>query len=163
MTYPEAPRRGLVEELHGHRVPDPYRWLEDPDDPATKDWSAAQDELARGVLDALPGRDTLAGRLTSLLRHDSVERPPERAFHRVADVRFDLPFEIGDYTDFYASIHHAANVGKLFRPDNPLLPNYRHIPIAYHGRASSVVLSGRRVKRPAGQLGEGRFEPTARD
>jgi fumarylacetoacetase len=101
------------------------------------------------------------GRLTSLLRHDAVERPPERAFHRMADVSFDLPFAIGDYTDFYASVHHATNVGKLFRPDNPLLPNYRHIPIAYHGRASSVVVSGRRVKRPAGQLGEGRFGPTA--
>lgn len=63
-----------------------------------------------------------------------------------------LPCEVGDYTDFYAGIHHATRVGKLFRPDNPLLPNYRHVPIGYHGRASSVVLTGTPVKRPHGQL-----------
>jgi fumarylacetoacetase len=71
-----------------------------------------------------------------------------------------LPAEIGDYTDFYASIHHATNVGRMFRPDNPLLPNYKHVPIAYHGRASSIVVSGTRVRRPLGQLGEGRFGPS---
>ncbi len=58
---------------------------------------------------------------------------------------------IGDYTDFYASIHHATNVGRLFRPDNPLLPNYKWVPIGYHGRASSIVISGSEVKRPCGQ------------
>src|SRR3546814_19422394 len=58
---------------------------------------------------------------------------------------------IGDYTDFYVGIHHAANVGKLFRPDNPLLPNYRHVPIGYHGRASSIVPSGTSFRRPKGQ------------
>jgi fumarylacetoacetase len=62
-----------------------------------------------------------------------------------------LPAAIGDYTDFYASIYHATNVGKLFRPDNPLLPNYKYIPIGYHGRASSVVPSGAPIKRPNGQ------------
>ncbi len=62
-----------------------------------------------------------------------------------------LPVDIGDYTDFYASIHHATNVGRLFRPDNPLLPNYKYIPIGYHGRASSIVVSGTEVKRPSGQ------------
>ncbi|HEV7388416.1 MAG TPA: fumarylacetoacetase, partial [Gemmatimonadaceae bacterium] len=62
-----------------------------------------------------------------------------------------LPAAIGDYTDFYASIYHATNVGKLFRPDNPLLPNYKHIPIAYHGRSSSIVISGTDVTRPKGQ------------
>lgn len=62
-----------------------------------------------------------------------------------------LPAVIGDYTDFYASIFHATNVGKLFRPDNPLLPNYKHIPIAYHGRASSIVASGTPIQRPQGQ------------
>jgi fumarylacetoacetase len=71
-----------------------------------------------------------------------------------------LPAEVGDYTDFYASIHHATNVGRLFRPDSPLLPNYKHVPIAYHGRASSLVVSGAPVRRPCGQLGEGRFGPT---
>ncbi|MHC5002855.1 MAG: fumarylacetoacetate hydrolase family protein, partial [Planctomycetota bacterium] len=62
-----------------------------------------------------------------------------------------LPAVIGDYTDFYASIHHATNVGSMFRPDNPLLPNYRHLPVGYHGRASSVVVSGTPVRRPCGQ------------
>lgn len=63
-----------------------------------------------------------------------------------------LPCQIGDYTDFYASIHHATNVGMMLRPNNPLLPNYKHIPIGYHGRASSIVVSGTPVVRPWGQL-----------
>jgi fumarylacetoacetase len=63
-----------------------------------------------------------------------------------------MPFSIGDYTDFYTSIHHATAVGKLFRPDQPLLPNYKWIPIAYHGRASSICLSGEPVHRPQGQI-----------
>jgi len=62
-----------------------------------------------------------------------------------------LPFRIGDYTDFYAGIHHATNIGRLFRPDSPLLPNYKHVPIGYHGRASSVRVSGTPVIRPRGQ------------
>lgn len=68
-----------------------------------------------------------------------------------ADVAMHLPAVIGDYTDFYASIYHATNVGKLFRPDNPLLPNYKYVPIGYHGRTSSIVVSGEAVKRPCGQ------------
>lgn len=63
-----------------------------------------------------------------------------------------LPAVVGDYTDFYASLHHATNVGSLFRPDNPLLPNYKWVPIGYHGRASSLVPSGTPVRRPVGQL-----------
>jgi fumarylacetoacetase len=69
----------------------------------------------------------------------------------MAEAEMRLPAEIGDYTDFYASIYHATNVGKLFRPDNPLLPNYKYVPIGYHGRASSIVLSGTEVRRPLGQ------------
>jgi fumarylacetoacetase len=65
-----------------------------------------------------------------------------------------LPANIGDYTDFYASMNHAKNVGALFRPDSPLMPNYRHIPIGYHGRASSIVVSGTPVRRPSGQTRE---------
>jgi fumarylacetoacetase len=68
----------------------------------------------------------------------------------------------GDYTDFYASIYHATRVGKLFRPDNPLLPNYKHVPIAYHGRASTIRVSGTPVRRPCGQTGAGIFGPTKR-
>jgi len=65
---------------------------------------------------------------------------------------FNLPCHIGDYTDFYASVHHATSVGSLFRPDNPLLPNYKWVPIAYHGRASSIEVSGQSFRRPCGQL-----------
>ncbi|MCP4076873.1 MAG: fumarylacetoacetase [Gammaproteobacteria bacterium] len=67
-------------------------------------------------------------------------------------VEYSLPCQIGDYTDFYTSLHHATNVGKLFRPDNPLLPNYKWIPIGYHGRSSSIKVSGHPVHRPVGQL-----------
>jgi fumarylacetoacetase len=63
----------------------------------------------------------------------------------------DVPADIGDYTDFYASVHHATNVGAMFRPDNPLLPNYKWVPIGYHGRASSIVPSGTLIRRPQGQ------------
>jgi fumarylacetoacetase len=71
--------------------------------------------------------------------------------HRAADCEMRLPARIGDYTDFYAGIRHAENIGRLFRPDNPLLPNYKYVPIGYHGRASSVRPSGAPVKRPSGQ------------
>ncbi len=70
----------------------------------------------------------------------------------MAEVDYALPAQIGDYTDFYTSIHHATNIGKLFRPDNPLLPNYKWIPIGYHGRASSIGISGQAFRRPQGQL-----------
>jgi len=70
----------------------------------------------------------------------------------VSDVDLLLPCAIPDYTDFYASLDHATNVGRLFRPDNPLLPNYKWLPVAYHGRASSVVVSGTPVRRPSGQI-----------
>ena len=68
------------------------------------------------------------------------------------DASFLVPTDIRDYTDFYASVFHATNVGSMFRPNNPLLPNYKHIPIGYHGRASSIVISGHDVQRPVGQL-----------
>ncbi|MGB8537432.1 MAG: fumarylacetoacetase [Acidobacteriaceae bacterium] len=99
----------------------------------------------------------LRARLSDLLRGDH----PQTADHRralephlvaMADVRMLKPALIGDYTDFYASIDHARNVGRLFRPDNALLPNYKYVPIGYHGRASSIVLSGSTVKRPKGQI-----------
>ncbi|MCB0533459.1 MAG: fumarylacetoacetase [Lewinellaceae bacterium] len=67
-------------------------------------------------------------------------------------VQMLLPIRVGDYTDFYSSIEHATNVGKMFRPDNPLLPNWRWIPVGYHGRSSSIVVSGSPVRRPYGQL-----------
>ncbi|MGA7539488.1 MAG: fumarylacetoacetase [Steroidobacteraceae bacterium] len=69
-----------------------------------------------------------------------------------SEAELTLPARIGDYTDFYASIHHATAVGRLFRPDQPLLPNYKWMPIAYHGRASSLGISGEDVRRPRGQV-----------
>lgn len=87
---------------------------------------------------------------TPTLRDDAALRA--RAIVARADIEMLLPADIGDYTDFYASVHHATNVGSLFRPDNPLLPNYKHIPIGYHGRASSIVVSGAPVRRPYGQI-----------
>jgi fumarylacetoacetase len=69
----------------------------------------------------------------------------------MSDVYMRLPADIGDYTDFYASVYHATNIGKMFRPDQPLMPNYKWVPIGYHGRASSIVVSGTSIRRPVGQ------------
>jgi fumarylacetoacetase len=80
-----------------------------------------------------------------------IEALRSRLIHRGADCRLELPATVGDYTDFFAGIHHATNAGKLFRPDNPLLPNYKYLPIGYHGRASSIRASGAKVRRPSGQ------------
>jgi fumarylacetoacetase len=98
--------------------------------------------------------------ISDLLREDGTEAAKlrdhenlsKRAFVPIADVTLHMPVEIGDYTDFYASREHASNVGSMFRdPSNPLLPNWKHIPVGYHGRASSVILTGRDVIRPCGQ------------
>jgi fumarylacetoacetase len=95
---------------------------------------------------------TLRRCLSELLRYDEQTPPPEQEILiPMSEAELLLPATIGDYTDFYASIFHATNVGKLFRPDNPLLPNYKYVPIAYHGRASSIVPSGTSIKRPIGQ------------
>lgn len=80
-----------------------------------------------------------------------LQQTAEHALVAQADAELFLPANIGDYTDFYASVHHATNVGVLFRPDNPLLPNYKWVPIGYHGRASSIVISDAPVRRPHGQ------------
>jgi fumarylacetoacetase len=69
----------------------------------------------------------------------------------MTSVELRLPATVGDYTDYYASVYHATNVGSMFRPDNPLLPNYKYVPIGYHGRASSLVASGTGIRRPSGQ------------
>jgi fumarylacetoacetase len=96
----------------------------------------------------------------------AADSPAYRANRRVGDhiliplaeAELLLPAAVGDYTDFYASIHHASNVGALFRPDNPLLPNYKWVPIGYHGRASSLVPSGTPVRRPRGQVKDAKAE-----
>jgi fumarylacetoacetase len=107
-------------------------------------------------------RRALRRRLHAILGEDaSVSDRQAASCHLVsqADVDMFLPAVVGDYTDFYASIFHATNVGKLFRPDNPLLPNYKYIPIGYHGRASSLVPTGTPVRRPSGQTRDGDHDP----
>lgn len=84
-----------------------------------------------------------------------------KAIRPMSGTDFAPPMRMMDYTDFYASIHHATTVGAMFRPDNPLLPNYKHIPIGYHGRASSIVLSGSEVRRPRGQQSPPDSDPKA--
>ncbi|MCU6434013.1 fumarylacetoacetase [Undibacterium sp. Jales W-56] len=90
--------------------------------------------------------------LSRALREGSPQQTSlQAALIAQADAEYALPAQIGDYTDFYTSIHHATAVGKLFRPDNPLLPNYKWVPIGYHGRSSSIGVSGQRFRRPLGQ------------
>ena len=129
---------------------------------------------AAGLLDGLPGgvADVVRGRslnalmalgrtvaqqlrirLVDILRVENADAAARAQDLVLAQRQLEmlLPADIGDYTDFYASIHHASNVGGMFRPDNALLPNYKYVPIGYHGRASSIVVSGSPVTRPAGQ------------
>ena len=119
---------------------------------------ACRSDTLNGLM-ALGGASWAALRraISHLLRADTArlrdDRPlADRILVRASDVRLGLPAAVGDYTDFYASIFHATNVGRLFRPDNPLLPNYKYVPIGYHGRASSLVPSGTSILRPAGQI-----------
>ena len=101
-------------------------------------WTALRHALFQ-LLDAdAPGADEVQDRVAPFL-------VPQ------ADADLFMPAAVGDYTDFYASVHHATNVGRMMRPDNPLLPNYKYVPIGYHGRASSLVVSGTPVRRPWGQ------------
>ena len=84
---------------------------------------------------------------------------PTEVFFDASLVTLHLPIKIGDYTDFYSSMQHAENVGKMFRTDNPLLPNWKHLPVAYHGRASSIFVSGTNFHRPKGQLCSDETQP----
>ncbi|MFJ7143906.1 fumarylacetoacetase [Pseudomonas protegens] len=113
-----------------------------------------------------PARVALRERLLELLGEGSslrgkIEALGAKLLPLAADCQMHLPAKINDYTDFYVGIEHAQNVGKLFRPDNPLLPNYKYVPIGYHGRASTIRASGTDVRRPKGQtLPAGQSEPT---
>ena len=98
-------------------------------------WSALRLALSRALREGAPQQAALQSCLV-----------PQ------AEAEYGLPARIGDYTDFYTSVHHATNIGKQFRPDNPLLPNYKWVPIGYHGRASSIGVSGQSFHRPKGQL-----------
>ena len=97
-------------------------------------WSALRLALSRALREGAPAQRLLDACLVAQ-----------------ADAEYTLPARIGDYTDFYTGIHHATTVGKLYRPDNPLLSNYKWVPIGYHGRASSIVVSGTPIRRPLGQ------------
>ena len=97
-------------------------------------WSALRLALSRALREGAAGQGQLAACLV----------PQSKA-------EYGVPARIGDYTDFYTSVHHATNIGRQFRPDNPLLPNYKWVPIGYHGRASSIGVSGQRFHRPVGQ------------
>jgi fumarylacetoacetase len=106
----------------------------------------------------------LRARISELLRANHPNQRQNRALVEpllvaMADVTLDRPVDVGDYTDFYASIHHATRVGSIVRPEAPLLPNYKYVPIAYHGRASSIVVSGTPVRRPCGQIRRGEDPP----
>ena len=95
---------------------------------------------------------SLRDQLSKLLRSGGNEKEGRTCLVPMAEAEMTVPARIGDFTDFYSSINHATNVGRMFRPDNPLLPNYKYVPIAYHGRSSSIRVSGTPTKRPAGQL-----------
>jgi fumarylacetoacetase len=120
--FPEALRAAL-------RAPTLNAFLARP----SSEWTAVRLALSDALADA-----AWASRLAPAMRTQR-----ECAMH--------LPLHVGDYTDFYASVHHATNVGSMFRPDNPLLPNYKWVPIGYHGRASSIVVDGTPIRRPQGQ------------
>jgi fumarylacetoacetase len=123
--------------------------------------SSAATACASSTLNSLMSLDKseqseLRSAISDLLRAESdvaasAEAGQEAILVPMSRAELHLPVAIGDYTDFYASIYHAMNVGKMFRPDSPLLPNYKYVPIGYHGRASSIVVSGTPVHRPHGQ------------
>lgn len=113
----------------------------------------AAGELKPLMAQTVAHRRLMRSTLSQALRLDSLAQAalgPCLVPMTMVDMR--LPCEVGDYTDFYTGIHHATTVGKLFRPDNPLMPNYKWVPIGYHGRASSLCISGQPVRRPSGQL-----------
>ena len=127
-------------------------WSERHEDPIADALSWESLEMVL-ILDP-PERTELRRRLSELLRDDFTGRVrdvAEGCLVPMEDVTMLAPHPIENYTDFYASLHHATNIGKLFRPDQPLLPNYKWMPIGYHGRASSIVISGTNLWRPNGQ------------
>jgi fumarylacetoacetase len=116
--------------------------------------------LREPLLNALMAKGRAASRAVRARVRELIETGKADAhFVAMNAAEMLLPMRIGDYTDFYASVHHATNVGSMFRPDNPLLPNYKWVPIGYHGRSSSIVVSGTGVRRPNGQTRDGAEGP----
>ncbi|WP_433540467.1 fumarylacetoacetase [Streptosporangium sandarakinum] len=128
--------------------------------------AALHDEVfATGSLNAFMARGVTAWRETRTLIQNRLSDDPAVTAYLVplAEVRMHLPFEVADYVDFYCSLEHASNLGRIFRPDDePLKPNWRHLPVGYHGRAGTVVPSGTPIVRPSGQRGAGTFGPSVR-
>lgn len=125
--------------LFGDVVPEARRWF-------------AADRL-NPLLEAGPDLwDAVRARVSTLLEAGADPRPPRTALRPIDQVRLHLPFTPGDFVDFSSSLDHATNIGRIFRPDEePLMPNWRHLPVAYHGRAGTVVASGTPIPRPRGQ------------
>jgi fumarylacetoacetase len=98
-----------------------------------------------------PAWSALRHALSRLLSDPARQGAAEKYLTPIAGAELRMPVKIGNFTDFYASVFHATNAGKMFRPDNPLLPNYKYVPVAYHSRPSSVCVSGTPVRRPLGQ------------
>ncbi len=122
-------------------------WREDLTQPVLNAWLARGQQAMRDLRE----------RLAEILSDEKYREDVETQLIGQSEVRMHVPCLVGDYTDFYVGIHHATNVGKQFRPENPLLPNYKYVPIGYHGRTSSLRASGEPVTRPNGQ----RKEPDA--
>jgi fumarylacetoacetase len=117
----------------------------------------AVEAAAEPTLNALAASDpavltALRGEIFDLLTGDAHQATVAPALVPMSGVHYAVPFSIGDFTDFYASIFHATRVGSMYRPNNPLMPNYKYVPVAYHGRSSTIVVDGTPVRRPRGQL-----------
>jgi fumarylacetoacetase len=110
------------------------------------------DDMNRLMAASTVDRQRLRRAISAFLREGKADQKSRDCLVAQSDVEMGLPCDIGDYTDFYTSIHHATTVGKQFRPENPLLPNYKWVPIGYHGRASSIGVSGESFPRPNGQI-----------
>ena len=114
--------------------------------------AGAQDKLNALMAMGASACSALRLALSRALREGSAEQVTlQNCLVPQAEAEYGVPARIGDYTDFYTSVYHATNIGQQFRPDNPLLPNYKWVPIAYHGRASSIGVSGQQFRRPVGQ------------
>src|SRR4029079_15874305 len=116
-------------------------WREDLSQPVLNAWLSRGPEAQRA----------LRSRLIEILSDEQYRDAVEPQLVGQTEIRLHVPCLVGDYTDFYVGIHHATNVGRQFRPDTPLLPNYKYVPIGYHGRASWFRASGEPVVRPRGQ------------
>jgi fumarylacetoacetase len=129
----------------------------------------AAEGVSAGSMESLNSLMRLGPRVSSALRRGLFTGMAQGSAHQAQlakclvpqnQAEFSVPAQIGDYTDFYISIHHATAIGRLFRPDNPLLPNYKWIPIGYHGRSSSIGVSGQNFRRPQGQRSTAAGTPT---